>query len=294
MMDVLMPPTLRRRRRGLAALAVVITMLVLTACGGDGEPTAKGAVYAALGDSDAAGAGIAPVSDRACARSKVNYGSLVAAQLKYTSFKDVSCGGATTTDLTRPQVGTSNEPQLDAVGRRTRLVTISIGLNDKKVASALFYACMSPSGVASDWCRLVLGTTEAQTRTGLAQAASRLSQALRAIRKKAPDATVILVGYPRFLPDSGDCPDRVPFVSDMEPRVREALAAVNELWKQVATKEGAEYVDTYALTKGHDVCSADPWINGATDVPGKAAAMHPFAAFHRAVADAIVSLLEKS
>ena len=56
---------------------------------------------------------------------------------------------------------------------------------------------------------------------------------------------------------------------------------------------GADYVDTYALSKGHDVCSDDPWLNGAVDKPGQAVALHPFEAFHQAVAAAILRLLKK-
>jgi hypothetical protein len=68
---------------------------------------------------------------------------------------------------------------------------------------------------------------------------------------------------------------------------------VNRDGKPATAAAGADYVDTYSLSKGHDVCSDDPWVNGHEEVPGEAAALHPFAAYHRAVADAIVTLLKK-
>ena len=58
-----------------------------------------------------------------------------------------------------------------------------------------------------------------------------------------------------------------------------------------ARKAKAEYVDVYALTEGHDICSDDPWIAGRDTVPGQALAFHPFAAEQQAVAEEIVRIL---
>lgn len=268
----------------------------LVGCGGDdkeGAPT--GATYVALGDSDSAGAGIAPVVDTDCLRSRVNYPSLVAQRLGHDSFEDMTCAGAATTNLQRPQFTktASNDPQLDPVGSRTQLVTLTLGLNDKKLAFNLFGACLAPGGEPTPVCEQVLEVPQETLDGALAEAADRVEDALRLIRNRAPEARIILVGYPRFFPDTGDCPDRVPMVEAMVTRLRDALAEVNVLWKQAAERVGVDYLDTHALTEGHDVCSDDPWINGAEDAPGEASALHPFAAFHRAVAVEIVELLEK-
>jgi hypothetical protein len=104
---------------------------------------------------------------------------------------------------------------------------------------------------------------------------------------------VVLVGYPRILPDSGDCPDRLPLAPAMEPRLRAVMKQIDDGWRRAAAAVGVDYVDTWAMSRGHDVCSSDPWVNGASDVAGEAAPLHPFPAFHRAVADAIVALLGK-
>jgi lysophospholipase L1-like esterase len=288
----------RRRCRALVAvhLAAALVATVLAGCGGGAACVeGAGAEYAALGDSDSSGAGIAPISDPMCFRSRVNYASLIAKELHYTSFKDVTCGGATTRDLQHSQTigARSRPPQIEAVGSRTRLVTITIGLNDKSVSSALLYACLSSSGEVTAWCQQVLDVPEAAVDKLVRDAADRVEQALRLIRKKAPNATVVLVGYPRFLPDEGSCPDRVPFVEAMVPRVRAMLAEVDEQWREAADRAGAVYIDTYTLSEGHDVCAADPWVNGVADDPGTAAAMHPYEAFHRAVADAVVARLQR-
>jgi lysophospholipase L1-like esterase len=276
----------------VASLAVLLVSGLVSGCGA-GRPTAHGATYAALGDSYSSGAGIAPVSDAACERSSANFGSLVAEELGYDSFEDVSCGGATTEDLTTAQAGAADSPQLDAVGKQTRLVTLTLGLNDQKLSSSLLYACLAPDGEPSVWCQQLLAAPKTGVDQVITAAAQRVEAALRAIHRKAPRARIVLVGYPHYLPDHGDCPDRLPLVPAMEPRIRLALELANERWREAADRVGADYVDTWTLTRGHDVCSADPWINGATTVPGKAAALHPFEAYHRAVAKAIVDLLAR-
>jgi lysophospholipase L1-like esterase len=284
------------RRRARLALGAA-GLLAIVAAGGCGAETDGGAEYAALGDSYSSGAGIAPVADAGCARSTADFGSLVARRMGYASFEDASCGGATTTDLRTGQVtrGADNRPQLDAVGPRTRLVTLTLGLNDRGLATKLLVPCLTAPGRApSDACKVLLGANDADADKTYAAAADRLRTALRSIRKAAPRTRIVLVGYPRIFPDEGSCPDRVPIVEAMVPRVRRALEVVNEDWKAVAASVGADYVDTWSMSRGHDVCSADPWVNGATSAPGKAAPLHPFAAFHRAVADAIVGLLKTS
>jgi lysophospholipase L1-like esterase len=280
----------RLRRAAAAAALGLLVLAIVSGCGGGSPSGPTGAAYAALGDSESAGAGIAPTADGGCLRSKRNYPSLVQQKLHFSSFEDTTCSGATTENLLRPQLtsNATNDPQLDAVGSRTRLVTVTIGLNDDKIAYALLAACAQPSAL----CTTVLSATPAQVEKQLTEAADRVRDSLRLIRKAAPQARVVLVGYPRYLPDSGSCPDRFPMAAAMEPRIRDALKTVNQKWKAAAAGAGADYVDTWAMSKGHDVCSADPWVNGAEDQPGKAVALHPFEAFHEAVARKIVALVK--
>jgi hypothetical protein len=284
----------RHRARPFArGLLAVVALATLTGCGGSDSP--DGAEYAALGDSVSAGAGIAPTVDDGCLRSGNDYPSLVDQRLGYSSFEDATCSGATTTNLQRPQLtsGAANKPQLDAVGPRTKLVTLTIGLNDDQLAYGLLAACVSASGQPTAPCTQLLGTAPGQLDAQLAKAAGRVRDSLGLIRKKAPHARIVLVGYPRYLPDAGSCPDRYPVVPAMATALRSAWESVDRLWKAAAASAGADYVDTYELSAGHDVCSDDPWVNGVTDQPGKAVALHPFEAFHEAVANQVVGLVEK-
>jgi lysophospholipase L1-like esterase len=293
------PPSGARRRRVRSTLGIAGVVLALTVpmgCSRSAGATGTGAVYAALGDSYSSGAGIAPVADASCYRSGADFGALVAKRMGYTPFEDVSCGGAATDNLLRPQAtqGADNGPQLDAVGSRTRLVTLTLGLNDSGLSSVLLYGCQAPTGVPSDYCKLLVQSSPAQAEKGFSAAADRLEKALRAIRRAAPSARIVLVGYPRLYPDAGSCPDRVPMAEQMVPVLRDAMETINDKWKRAAADVGADYVDTWSMSEGHDLCSADPWVNGAQDKPGIAAPMHPYPAFHQAVADAIVALLKGS
>ena len=284
------------RRRCRAAASVAALALLGTALGGCGSSNGSGATtgaYVALGDSYSSGAGIAPVRDATCNRSGRNYPSLVAKRMHYVSFTDVTCGGAMTTDLLEAQARTDNSPQLDALDRHTRLVTLTIGLNDDNLSYDLLFACVSGAAEPSGPCGRVLAMPESTVDTAVLNVAGRVGASLRLIRKQAPSARIILVGYPRIVPDSGGCPGRLPLAAGMEPRLRDVMKKIDDSWRRAAAAVGADYVDTWTMSRGHDVCASDPWVNGTTQVPGEAAPLHPFPAFHRAVADAIVKLLQK-
>jgi hypothetical protein len=285
-----LPPRLDAR---LGALLGIV-LLTLTACGrSTAVATNDTAHYVALGDSYTSGPGIQPFVDRGCQRSGADYPSLVARELKITDFRDVSCGGAMTTNLVTAQaVAGQPAPQLQAVGSNTTLVTIGMGLNDFALSYGLLYACAS-KGTPTQGCAQVLAMSDAQVSQRIEAAARRVNASLQAIAEKAPKARIVLVGYPRIVPDSGSCPDRLPMPAAALARVRRAVVEINDLWKKAATATGADYVDMYDASEGHDICSSDPWVNGITDEPGKAAALHPFAAYHRAVAQKIVTLIKK-
>lgn len=281
--------------RAIRRAAAAAVLLGLAACGAGPDSQASGPQrYVALGDSYTSGPGIAPARGAGCLRSGVNYPALVALALDVPDFEDVSCGGATTANLVTVQdVSNRPAPQLDAVTSETELVTIGIGLNDLQLSYGLLYACLTRVGTPTQGCGRMIDMPQAQLDQILEAAAGRVEAALEAVQEKAPEARVILVGYPRIVPDSGSCPDRLPMPDAMIDRTRQALERINDLWKKAADAEGADYVDMYRASGDRDICAADPWVNGATDVPDEAASMHPFASYHRAVAKKIVALLEK-
>ena len=88
--------------------------------------------YVALGDSYASGPVIPNQVDAVCLRSDHNYPSLVAAALRVPEFRDLSCTGASTVDMTQsqhPNPLTSVPPQLDALSPDTEQADAAAVLN---------------------------------------------------------------------------------------------------------------------------------------------------------------------
>ena len=280
--------------RPLVLLVVLVT--VVAGCGTDDKAKGDGPVYVALGDSYTSGPGIEPMVDQRCARSSLNYPSLVAKALHAAKFSDRSCGGATTTELEKPQhfkFALLNEPQLDAVDKDTTLVTVGIGLNNDLISTGLLLTCLTPQGAQpSSDCTRYLGYADTAIEAQIDAAAADVEKALETIARKAPRAQVILVGYPRLVPDEGDCPDRLPVPEAQVARMRDALRYTNDAWRKAAEEARAEYVDMYTPSEGHDICSSDPWVSDYQGVPGKSYLLHPFASYEKAAADAVVKLVE--
>ena len=67
--------------------------------------------------------------------------------------------------------------------------------------------------------------------------------------------------------------------------------ALTEMLRKAAKASQSQYVDVWAASKGHDICSADPWINGSVDNEKQAARYHPFAKEQAAVADLVVQAI---
>lgn len=288
----------------LPALGLVLGALVLSGCTSTDEPSAsqpEGSTgtttagttpstpttsevdYVALGDSYSAGPLVTTVrSDPIeCGRSTDNYPAFLADWLDVASYRDVTCSGADTTDLARPQqvMGTERvPPQLDALSRGTDLVTIGMGGNDFDIFATLSRCARSSSGPPA--CPVDLAALESSAT----RVEPRLTAALEEVARRAPRADVYVVGYPRVLPDRGTC--RAAGLDGAEAatarRVQRRLEASVEA---AAAATGATYVDLWGASKGRDVCAGDDaWVNGRRLRMGEAAPFHPLLAGMRAAA----------
>ena len=89
----------------------------------------------------------------------------------------------------------------------TDVVSITIGGNDSQFIASLYVACYVPPGSSPKACSSAVERLPAL----LGKIQRNIATTLEAVRKKAPHALVVLVGYPRIMPDSGSCdPDVVP------------------------------------------------------------------------------------
>ncbi|WP_260867633.1 SGNH/GDSL hydrolase family protein [Streptomyces sp. SAJ15] len=263
---------------------------------GTGEGVAAGR-YVALGDSYAAGAGIPAQSAGLCLRSDRDYGRVVAAALAPAGYTDRSCAGAKVGALTLPQTDAGavvNGPQLDAVAPDVSLVTVTIGGNDlgtsdlgfvDVVATCASLAVTDPLGAP---CRAHYGNSLSGR---LESAASRLAGALRLVHAKAPRARVLVVGYPSVVPDDpAKCLGRLPITTGDVAFLRSVLGELNDRVADAAETGHATYVDTLNPTRGHDGCSAEPWVEGLLPT-APALPLHPNATGERVMATAVLNAL---
>lgn len=290
-MSLLHPQTPHQALRLVAAALTVVLVLILGTVGANDPVRPTYDHYVALGDSYTA-APFVPLTDvaRGCYRSSNNYPHLLANATHIEELQDRSCSGAQTTDLTNGQRTTLNmrvPPQFDALAKQTDLVTLGIGANDGHLYARIATNCRrSPTS-----CRLY---DQRDTLRGIVdQLGGRLAATLDQVKDLAPNARVLLVGYPKLLPARGDC-DRLP---RMRPQDRATFRDINLRlrlqMKQAAADAGVEFVDFYAASLAHNVCARHPWIQGRIGDYRLGAALHPLPAGQAALARLIEQVLRR-
>lgn len=278
-------PLPRHAQQALRLLATLLTVVLVVGLGSVGTsdaPRPEYHHYVALGDSYTA-APFVPLTDVAygCYRSSNNYPHLVAEALHIEDLRDRSCTGAQTRDLLGRQTTSDGQqvpPQLGALTPDTDLVTIGLGANNFHLYARMATVCRKMRRI----CPLADQRDELGHIVDLLRPA--LVESLQLVRDRAPDARVLLVSYPRLLPPTGDCP-RLP---RMRPQDRATFRGINlrlrEEMRAAANEAGVEFVDFYAASEGHDVCSRHPWIQGRVGSSRHGAALHPLPAGQAALA----------
>ncbi|MDT7558241.1 MAG: hypothetical protein QOI68_2711 [Pseudonocardiales bacterium] len=255
--------------------------------------------YVALGDSYTAGPLIPLQTGQpvGCLRSDHNYPSLVRAALHSSAFKDVSCSGSTTKEMSSPQsvTGGTNPPELDALSEHTDLVSLGIGGNDIGFASIIeTCALKSPTKPLGAACRDYYNQGgRDQIADRIDATAPKVAAVLDEIDKRSPDAKVLVVGYPTILPDTGPgCFPVIPFSPGDVAYFRGIEKKLNAMLEQQAQDAGAEYVDTYRTSIGHDACKlpGTKWVEGLVPT-SPAAPVHPNALGERNSANNVLHTL---
>ncbi|MGW6600227.1 SGNH/GDSL hydrolase family protein [Streptomyces sp. NPDC055036] len=249
--------SLRSAGYGLAAMAVTISLIGSAAPAQAGENTSP-LNYVALGDSYAAGSGILPFAVPApllCLRSAKNYPRVIA-DATDAKLTDVTCGGAETRHFETSQYP-GVAPQLDAVTKDTDLVTVTIGGNDSSVFAGAVLACGAAgvlSGGKGSPCRNTWGDHFDRLIEEKTYPAVRT--ALRKVKEKAPNARVVVVGYPWLLPAKAErsCFAKMPIAEGDVPYLRGMQGHMNEILERAANETGTTYADMADASDGHDAC----------------------------------------
>lgn len=298
-------PGVRVHRRPLLSTVAAAAAVVATLLGGLAATpapaqatTAAGPAYVSLGDSYTSSPLTGPSAGPppGCLRSTNNYPHLVAARIG-AALTDVSCSGATTADFSSPQAvdGGTNPPQYAALSRSTRLVTVGIGGNDIGF-SEIVRNCISPTPTGTP-CRdrYTAGGTD-QLRARITALGPTLARVLAEVHRRAPQARVLIVGYPSVLPATGPgCYPAVPYTPGDVDYLRGVLGALDAQIATRARQGRATYVDTYTPTIGHDVCQVPgvKWIEGLTPT-APAYPVHPNALGAAALSRAVLATLGAS
>jgi lysophospholipase L1-like esterase len=258
--------------------------------------------YVALGDSYTAGPVI--LNQRTdypgCLRSDHNYPALIAPFVDQPEFRDASCSGAQTKDMTEAQDVTpdpDNPPQLDRLDADTQVVTLGIGGNDIGFVEIIENCgTPTPTGTPCQDRYVVNGTDQISAR--ITATAPKVAAVLREIHARSPQAAVYVVGYPAILPESGPgcwptmplAPDDVPFLRAKEKELNAMLAT-----QAAAATANVVYVDTYTPSIGHDACQLPTvrWVEPLTPV-NPAAPVHPNAAGMEGMAQAVRAAMTAS
>jgi lysophospholipase L1-like esterase len=241
--------TLRPRPRTLV-LSLSLALAVPVAIGFAAPAYAAGIRYAALGDSYSSGVGTGnydPASG-ACERSPQSYAPLWAAAHAVASFAFAACGGATTDDV--------RANQLSGLSAGTTLVTITIGGNDAGFATVLTTCLLGTDAI----CDAAVGTARAYATTVLP---GKLDRTYAAIRSHAPNARLVVLGYPRLFELTASC-GLLGMSLHKRTTLDQGADALAGVTAGRAAAAGATFVDARPGFAGHGICASSAWINGLT------------------------------
>ena len=177
-----------------AAVMVGTAGLVTAVSAVPAADAASSVSYVALGDSYSSGLGAGSYisSSGSCDRSTNAYPEQWAAANSPASFVFAACAGATTSDVINSQVS--------ALSAGTMLVSITIGGNDAGFSSVMETCVLSLTSTC-------VSAVAAAERVATTQLPAMLANTLQAIRQHAPNARIVLLGYPDLydLSKSGTC-----------------------------------------------------------------------------------------
>jgi lysophospholipase L1-like esterase len=183
--------------------------------------------YVALGDSYAAGQAID------CTHTATSYPLLLDRLPGVDLVSDVSCAGATTTDIVASQLG--------ALDKAVGLVTVTAGANDVDVAGLYTVCAADPASAA---CLAAIQARQAELPALFANLAAMYSR----IAAASPQATILVTGYaPLFSTGPVNAAEQA-----LDSTIQSAVASV------AAAGAHIRYV-AVAFT-GHTVDSPHPWF----------------------------------
>lgn len=243
-------PTSRWRLRLITLVASVAA--ALTASVAWTVPAhAAGPVYTALGDSYSSGVGTRTYySDgTSCYRSPYAYPVINASQIGASTFVFAACSGAKVSNVINSQLG--------SLSAATTHVTLSVGGNDAGFSSVITqcalpwpYTCWSQINSANSYITNTLPGS--------------LNNLYSQIRSRAPNARVVIVGYPRLFNES-DCQSLARISPGEQAALNDTGDLLNNTIRSRAIAWGFRFADPRTPFTGHAICDSVEWINGLSN-----------------------------
>ncbi|MDH6125550.1 SGNH/GDSL hydrolase family protein [Kitasatospora sp. GP82] len=238
-------------RPARAASAIALSALLsLTTLVGATAAHAATVNYVALGDSYSSGVGAGSYTSESgsCKRSTNAYPYLWKNAHSTSSFTFSACSAARTGDVLNSQ--------LSGLNSSTTLVSITIGGNDAGFASTMETCVLNTESACLD----AVSTAEAyatDTLPGL------LDQVYSAIQGKAPNAHVVVLGYPHLYQIDGSC---IFGIGDTKrAAINGAADVLDDVIAKRAANAGFTFEDVRGLFTGHEICaSGTVWLNSTT------------------------------
>ncbi|HET6508955.1 MAG TPA: SGNH/GDSL hydrolase family protein [Baekduia sp.] len=249
-----------------------LTGAVMLVCALGGLVTASAVAdnYVALGDSYSAGTGTRDYSlNSGCNRGPYAYPALIKADRPNTNLTFVACSGAKTTDVLNNQV--------QSLSTSTNIVTITIGGNDAGFSNVITQCALPLVSCNSD----ITNANNYISNTLPGQLNSVYSQ----IKTRAPNATVVVLGYPRLFMGV-DCNAGTFFSTDEMTKLNATADLLKSVTAARAAAYGFTFKDAIPSFTGHAVCSSSEWLNGLSNPISDS--YHPNRTGHKSGYEALV------
>ncbi|MER5995611.1 MULTISPECIES: SGNH/GDSL hydrolase family protein [Streptomyces] len=238
---------MRRSRLALflSSFLLAATAALTGAATAQASQQAAAGGYVALGDSYSSGVGAGSYisSSGDCKRSTKAYPYLWAAANSPSSFDFTACSGARTGDVLSGQLG----PLSSATG----LVSLSVGGNDAGFADVMTTCVLQSDST----CLSRIATARSYVDSTLP---GRLDSVYTAVRTRAPNAHVVVLGYPRFYKLGTSC---IGLSETKRKAINDAADHLDNAIAQRARAHGFTFGDVRTTFTGHEICSGSSWLH---------------------------------